>query len=223
MAESMPSPPDGAPAVASGEALTVDVGRLMSDRLGHLQSDLITRPTGRAVRKAIEACTADASGASVALVELSGVRIMDFSCADEVVAGLLLRSRDSSRSALRYFIFRGCEHLHGHAVAEVLSRRGLAAACAFGGRPFHLVGEVSDGQRTVWQVLEERRSIALGEATTLLGPRGRARLVQICEMRLAHMNSGGHVRALSRIGRGGGPAPGRRGDDATPARCPAKS
>ncbi|MCY3809752.1 MAG: hypothetical protein OXG58_10085 [Gemmatimonadetes bacterium] len=204
MAESAPSPSDGTPAVALGEALTVDVGRLMSDRLGLSQSDLITRPTGRAVREAIEACTAGASGGTVALVELSGVRVMDFSCADEVVAGLLLRSRDSSRSVLRYFIFRGCEHLHGHAVAEVLSRRGLAAACAFGGRPFHLVGEVSDGQRAAWLALEERRRIALGEATTLLGPGGRARLVEICEMRLAHMNSGGQVRALSRIGRGGG-------------------
>ena len=204
MAESTPSPPGGTSAVASEEALTVDVGRLMSDRLGLSRIDLITRPTGRAVREEIEACTADASSGSVALVELSGVRVMDFSCADEVVARLLLRSRDSSRSARRYFIFRGREHLHGHAVAEVLSRRGLAAACAFGGRPFRPVGEVSDGQSAAWHALEERRSIALGEATTLLGPGGRARLVQICGMRLAHMGSGGWVRALSRIGRGGG-------------------
>ena len=201
MAESTPSPPGGTPAVASGEALTVDVGRLMNDRLGLSQSDLITRPTGRAVREAIEACTAGAPGGAVALVELSGVRVMDFSCADEVVAGLLLRSQDASRSGMRYFIFRGREHLHGHAVAEVLSRRGLAAACAFGGRPFHLVGEVSDGQRAVWHALEERRSIELGEATTLLGPGGRARLVQICEMRLAHLGSGGLVTALSWVGR----------------------
>lgn len=197
MAESTPGPPGGTRAVASGEALMVDVGRLMSDRLGLSQSDLITRPTGRAVREAIEARTADASGGIVAVVELSGVRVMDFSCADEVVAKLLLRSRNSSRSARRYFIFRGREHLHGHAVAEVLSRRGLVAACAFGGRPFHLVGEVSNGQRTAWRALEERRSIALGEAKGLLGPGGRARLVEICEMRLAHLGSGGQVTALS--------------------------
>ena len=209
MAEPTPSPRGGSPAVASGKALTVDVGRLMSERLGLSQSDLITRPTGRAVREAIEACAADASGGIVALVELSGVRVMDFSCADEVVARLLLRSQDASRSAMRYFIFRGREHLHGHAVAEVLSRRGLAAACAFGGRPFHLVGEVSDGQRAVWRALEERRSIALSDATTLLGPGGRARLVQICEMRLAHLGSRGQVTALSRVGRGGGEGVGR--------------
>ena len=55
-------------------------------------ADLVTRPTGRAVRASIEqALDADAG---VALLDFTGVRLMDFSCADEIVAKL---SRDRVR------------------------------------------------------------------------------------------------------------------------------
>ena len=201
MGDPGPRAASGALGRAPGQSLAIDVGRLMSDRLGLSQSDLITRPTGRAVREAIEERVADCEArARVALVDLAGVRVMDFSCADEVVAKLLLRSLDSSRSGDPYFIFRGHEHLHGHAVAEVLSRRGLAAVCAFGG-DFRPVGAASGEQRALWSVLEERGSIALADAGSPLSAEEARLLGEICDLRLAHLDSEGGATALSLVAR----------------------
>ena len=58
-----------------------------------LYSNLVTRPTGAAVRAQIEALLRD-SDRVLAVIDFTHVRMIDFSCADEVVAKLLLRYCD---------------------------------------------------------------------------------------------------------------------------------
>ncbi|MFB6240235.1 MAG: hypothetical protein ABEJ46_01485, partial [Gemmatimonadota bacterium] len=60
-----------------------------------LYSYLVTRHTGRAVRMSIEEQIAGSPGPLVAVLDFRNVAVIDFSCADEVVAKLVegVRSR----------------------------------------------------------------------------------------------------------------------------------
>ncbi|MCY3920188.1 MAG: hypothetical protein OXG38_10355, partial [Chloroflexi bacterium] len=116
--------------------------------------NLVTRPTGRAVREAIEQRLAQttpspartapfpaqtAPSPHVMLNDFTRVRILDFSCADEVVAKLLLRFQGPDRPGNIFFLFRAVDEMHRHAVEEVLERHGLAAVCDVGDG-FQLLG-----------------------------------------------------------------------------------
>ena len=57
--------------------------------------NLITRPTGAAVRDRIEAALAH-SDCATALLDFSDMELLDYSCADEVVAKLLMACRENS-------------------------------------------------------------------------------------------------------------------------------
>jgi hypothetical protein len=62
--------------------IQIDVGSLVQRSVATLYSHLVTRPTGRAVRQAIESLLADAGDTAFSLIDLSEVTVLDFSCAD---------------------------------------------------------------------------------------------------------------------------------------------
>jgi hypothetical protein len=66
----------------------IDVRRVLAT-LGPDRPDLVTRPTGRAVRTSIEAELARLSGRKIIVLDFTSVRTMDCSCADEIVAKLI--------------------------------------------------------------------------------------------------------------------------------------
>ena len=176
-------------------------------------ANLVTRPTGRAVRAAIEA-ELDGGGrrASASVIDLTGVRVLDFSCADEVVAGLLLRYLPADRPGDVFFLFRAVEEVHGHAVSEVLARHGLAAVCNFGGGGWRILGRATTEERAAWSALERKGRIGAGDSGTLLGAGGEELLLRLSERRLAYRDPAGRASALSDLAGppAGGPVKGAR-------------
>lgn len=174
----------------------IDVGALMRNLLAAPNANLVTRPTGRAVREAIEAELEGAvRNTSVSVIDLTGVRILDFSCADEVVAGLLLRYLPADRPHDVFFVFRAIEEMHGHAVGEVLDRHGLAAVCDFGAGDLRLMGPATREERAAWSALE--RSGRIDGEDTRPPPGSGALLRRLSERRLAYRDAAGRVSSLS--------------------------
>jgi hypothetical protein len=140
-----------------------------------LYSNLVTRPTGAAVRTQIEALLADSRERSLTVIDFSHVGMIDFSCADEVVAKLLLRSVSAERADREaYFLFRGVTDDHWDAIETVLERHGLALVLDTedGAR---IVGTVNDGERAAWEkVYELGRTGAADLAHALGGAEGEA-------------------------------------------------
>lgn len=95
----------------------IDVQAVLRASPAGAYADLVTRPTGRAVRASIEQVLAD--GAVIARLDFSGVGLIDFSCADEIVAKLL-------RERVRVLLVRGLTDAHREAIEPVLERAGLA-------------------------------------------------------------------------------------------------
>lgn len=133
----------------------IDVSSVLRQTLScELYSNLVTRPTGAAVRTQIEALLADSRERSLTVIDFSHVGMIDFSCADEVVAKLLLRyaavERDDSEA---YFLFRGVTEDHWDAIETVLERHGLALVLEGDGGSARIVGMVDEGERLAWQTV----------------------------------------------------------------------
>jgi len=184
------------------DRIAIDVGQVLQRTVTSLYSYLVTRPTGRAVRMAIETRLQDAGERSLSLIDLSEVVILDFSCADEVVAQLLERSRES-RTHEAFFVFRGVHEPHRDQIQQVLERRGLATVAETYADTFELLGDKTPAEDKAWGLLEERGLVRSEELDEVLSDEeARAGLDRLLERRLAFRSPNtGSVHALSQLAR----------------------
>jgi hypothetical protein len=98
-----------------------------------LFSNLVTRPTGRAIRSGVESQIAEmdgpASSACLSILDFSQVRVLDYSCADEIVAKLLLAAATGDR----VLVLAGVRDEQREALEHVLAHHRLAVAACFRG------------------------------------------------------------------------------------------
>ena len=135
------------------------IQRTVSSRYG----DLVTRPTGRAVRGGIEEELADPTAEQAAVIDFSMVRLLDYSCADEIVGKLLLQ-----HGAARYFILQGVTASHCEAIEPVLQRHRLFALARDREGRIRALGYLPDAARNALATLasETLDTDELPEATT---------------------------------------------------------
>jgi hypothetical protein len=124
-------------------------------QLGHGRPDLVTRPTGRAVRTSIELELGRLSGRTVVVLDFSDVRIIDCSCADEIVAKLVQASFGSELQLDAFFLIRGLDDDQINDIDHVLRPQRLALVAETAGR-LRLVGEVADDARAAFGLLAAR-------------------------------------------------------------------
>ena len=128
----------------------IDVRAVLSRSMCEFHSDLVTRATGRAVRSGIEAHLQEHPDVTVVVLDFSEVRVLDCSCADEVVAQLLMRTA-GGRDRTVYFVVRGLAEAHADQIDDVLRRHGLALVGEERGGGTRLLGFVTDLMRAVWE------------------------------------------------------------------------
>lgn len=145
------------------DPVAIDLRRLVERQVASLYAHLVTRPTGRAVRRAIESQLADAGATALSVIDFSEVHVLDFSCADEVVAKLLLHYQPPAEATRAFFILRGVSDLHLEPIQAVLERRRLAAVAETGRGRCRLVGVWSEADARVWGSLEEREALSPGD------------------------------------------------------------
>ena len=182
------------------DPIAIDVGMLLQHSIASLYAHLVTRPTGRAVRMAIEAQVAESDRTSLSLIDLSEVTVIDFSCADEVVAKLVLRFLEDDRPGDALFVFRGVSQIHREPIETVLRRQSLAAVSEVGGR-FELLGTRTRDEDHAWSVLEDRGRIAPTELENVFpGANHREALGELVLRRVVFAApEGGGYHALSTL------------------------
>lgn len=131
----------------------IDLSTVLRRTVCDLYSNLVTRPTGAAVRTAIETQLAELGGRTVTVIDFSNVGLLDFSCADEVVAKLLLPYCDDRPPGDAYFVFRGMSETHLDALEHVLERHRLALVLQTEGASPTIVGAVSEVERRAWEAV----------------------------------------------------------------------
>jgi hypothetical protein len=95
------------------------VQAVLQQAVSGFYSDLVTRPTGRAVRENIER---ELSPGTIAVMDFTGVGCLDYSCADEIIAKLV-------RDKVKVLLLRGLTDSHRESIEPVLAGAGLAVLC----------------------------------------------------------------------------------------------
>jgi len=133
-----------------------------------LYSNLVTRPTGAAVRAQIQSLVGEVPDRSLTVIDFSHVPMIDYSCADEVVAKLLLPYSDGDGVGDAYFIFRGVSDDHWDAIEAVLERHGIAMLVEEGGTT-EPRGVLSPADRDIWNVVRELGAVSVADVVARLG------------------------------------------------------
>jgi len=152
---------------------TIRIGTLLRETVASPYRNLVTRPTGAAIRNRIQAALAD-SDCHTALLDFSDIELLDLSCADEVVAKLLL---DAGERGARFVVLSGLREDQHEAIEHVLTTHRLAVAAMPGGEhpALRLLGWVTADARAAFAFLCERGALLAVElAGALDWPAARA-------------------------------------------------
>jgi hypothetical protein len=170
----------------------IDLTGVLRRTVCDLYSDLVTRPTGAAVRDGIEKQLAELGDRSLTVIDFSHVRLLDYSCADEIVAKLLMRyaTLDDGAPPPRdaYFVFRGVNEYHLDAIETVLERHSLAIVAELDAGDVILIGAVQDEERVAWDTLcrlGRLTPLQLADASGLAGGDAERVLERLRRRRLA--------------------------------------
>ena len=148
----------------------IDVSSMLRKSVCELYSNLVTRPTGAAVRCEIEQELDRIGDRALTVIDFSHVGLLDFSCADEIVAKLLLQyvSLDAPRREV-YFVFRGISESHMDAIEAVLRRHDLALVSQLADGAARLIGDISDDERLAWETMTKLGAAQTTEFATASG------------------------------------------------------
>ena len=145
----------------------IDLKTVLQERVSGVYGDLVTRSTGKAVRGGVEEELATMEGEAVVVIDFGTVRILDISCADEIVGKLLM-----ARQSARYYLLQGVNDAHCDAIEQVLKRHQLAVVARDREGRVQVLGHVEKAARTVFATLSDTGAADLDEiAARLSWPR----------------------------------------------------
>lgn len=180
----------------------IDISSVLRQTLAcDLYSNLVTRPTGAAVRGQIELMLGASTDRGLTVIDFTQVSMIDISCADEVVAKLLLRYASEDPPNNAYFLFRGVMGDHWDSITTVLERHGLALAMVHDGE-VRVVGVLSDDERRAWDATYRLGRADAADVAAEMGAdiadtaamrRVRDALESLCRKRLAILVDGEFV------------------------------
>jgi hypothetical protein len=148
----------------------IDVSSMLRKSVCELYSNLVTRPTGAAVRCEIEQELDRIGDRALTVIDFSHVGLLDFSCADEIVAKLLLQyvSTDSPRREV-YFLFRGISESHMEAIEAVLERHKLALVTQHSDGESRLAGIIDLEERRAWEIIAQLGAGVSADVASAIG------------------------------------------------------
>lgn len=172
----------------------IDLKDVLARTVSSGYGDLVTRRTGVAVRSGIEAMLSEDD--ETAVIDFGTVRLMDMSCADEIVGKLLL-----SHGPARYFLLVGVHAAHEDALLPVLERHHLAVVAQDRTGALKVLGSLPETARLAFGYLADSGPAEPDEIATglALAPDvTRDALRTLCERRVVR-ERGGHYQAVRRV------------------------
>ncbi len=114
-----------------------DLYKLLKEELGNGSKDLVTRQSGQAIRERIERDIEKEPEGSVIALDFTKIGVIDYSCADEIVAKLVSRLL-SGEYGDKYLILSGLNENQKENIEVAVERKDLA-----------VMAEMKDGSRSV--------------------------------------------------------------------------
>jgi hypothetical protein len=106
-----------------------DLYKFLKEELGNGSKDLVTRPSGEKVRRRIERDMEKEPNGAVVALDFVKIGIIDYSCADEIVAKLVSRLLGGEYGD-KYLILTGLNENQKENIEVALERKDLAVTAA---------------------------------------------------------------------------------------------
>ena len=166
--------------------LTCDLYTILKDELKNGSSNLVTRPTGQAVRERIERDVEQAPEGSVIGLDFSRVGVIDYSCSDEIVAKLLSRLL-AGEYGEKYLMLTGMNDNQRENIEVALERKDLAIIAETKERTRAVLGNLNKYLRDTLEFVVERKKATareLAEAAKIEANTSGTRLLNLYKKRL---------------------------------------
>lgn len=102
--------------------LQIDGGASIKRVVFDLYSNLVTRPTGAALRREIQNVLQGLAPPRLSVIDFSQVGLLDFSCADEIVGKLVDATARGPDGLETYVLVRGAREDHLEAIESAMAR-----------------------------------------------------------------------------------------------------
>lgn len=159
---------------------------LLKDELQNGSSDLVTRPSGQLIRARIEKDVQQERDGEIIALDFSYIGIIDYSCADEIIAKLLSRLL-ANEYGDRYIILAGINDNQKENIEVALERKELAVMAELRSGHKVLIGSLNNYLRETLELVMAKNKISardLSEAMDLEANTSGTRLLNLHKKRL---------------------------------------
>ena len=182
-----------------------DLYKLLKQELKNGSSDLVTRPSGQMVRERIERDIVKEKDGEVIALDFSKVGIIDYSCADEIVAKLVSRLL-SGEYGDKYIILTGLNENQKENIEVALERKELAVIANMRDGKQVLLGSLNNYLKETLNLIVKKSKITaseLSKAMKLEANTSGTRLLNLHKKRLVKRidanRNGGRVWMYEKI------------------------
>lgn len=165
---------------------TYNIYKLLKEELKNGSSDLVTRQSGQVIRERVERDIAKEKNGEVITLDFSRVGIIDYSCADEVVAKLISRLL-SGEYGDKYIILTGLNENQKENIEVALERKDLAVMATMQNGKKILIGSLNNYLKETLNLILKKGEITakkLSEAMKLEMNTSGTRLLNLHKKRL---------------------------------------
>ncbi len=142
--------------------------KILKDTIGNGSTDLVTRQSGGVIREKIEADIMKEQEGSAIALDFTEIGIMDYSCADEIVAKLVSRLL-SSEYGDKYILLKGLSENQKENIEVALERKELAVMAEMRNNEKILIGSLNNYLRETLQHIIINGKITAKDLSEALG------------------------------------------------------
>ena len=185
--------------------ITYNLYKLLKEELKNGSSDLVTRQSGQTIRSRIERDIENEKDGEVIALDFSKIGVIDYSCADEIVAKLISRLL-SGEYGDRYIVLTGLNENQKENIEVALERKELAVMAEMRNGTRILLGTLNNYLRQTLNLILKKGKLTakdLSEAMKLEANTSGMRLLNLHKKRVVRrideMREGGRVWVYERI------------------------
>ncbi len=149
------------------EHKTYQLKNIMDIFLTNGSFNLVTRETGKRIREAIEGMLEKEIEGTVVALDFEGIGIIDYSCADEIMAKLIARL-NSGEYGDKYIILKVSNLTQKENIEVALERKKLAALSFDGDNPFQVLGVLNAYLRDTLEYVFKKGKLSARELADLM-------------------------------------------------------
>ncbi|MEW6417544.1 MAG: STAS-like domain-containing protein [Nitrospirota bacterium] len=182
-----------------------DLYTLLKEELRNGSKDLVTRQSGQVIRSRIERDIGKEKDGEIIALDFSNIGIIDYSCADEVIAKLISRLL-SGEYGDKYIVLTGLNENQKENIEVALERKELAVIAEMGNGQRILLGSLNNYLKETLNLILKKDKITAGdlsESLKLPANTSGTRLLNLHKKRLVkrteEIRDGGRVWVYEKI------------------------